>query len=90
MQVEDVAELVVRLPSDAQLYVDHVQCPLTSDTRTFSTPRLEPGRQYYYTLRAEVVRDGRPVLQDRRVQVTAGQRLEINFQELSPVAAARR
>jgi uncharacterized protein (TIGR03000 family) len=55
---KDVARVTVKLPSDARLYVDNAVCPLTSDTRTFNTPAVEVGRSYFYTLKAEVTRDG--------------------------------
>ena len=55
---KDVARVTVKLPADARLYVDNVVCPLSSDTRTFNTPELEVGRSYFYTLKAEVIRDG--------------------------------
>jgi uncharacterized protein (TIGR03000 family) len=81
------ATVVVRLPADAKLYVDGVACPLTSEERTFKTPRLQPGRQYYYTIRAELVRDGEPVVDSRRVLVSAGKRAEVDFGELATVSA---
>ncbi len=57
-QGKDAARVTVKLPADARLYVDGVPCPLTSATRSFDTPELDAGRSYYYTLKAEVVRDG--------------------------------
>jgi uncharacterized protein (TIGR03000 family) len=73
------ARVTVRLPADAQLWVNDVACPLTSDTRSFVTPRLERGQRYSYTLRAEVRRDGRPVTQTRRVNIAAGRQVNVRF-----------
>src|SRR5205807_1899689 len=55
---QDIARVSVRVPEDAKLYVDGVACPLTSSKREFDTPKLEVGRKYAYTLKAEVNRDG--------------------------------
>jgi len=46
---------------NAKLTVDGIECPLPSDIRAFETPKLQPGQQFYYTVKAEVVRDGKPV-----------------------------
>jgi uncharacterized protein (TIGR03000 family) len=76
------AQITVRLPADAQLLVDDVACPLTSATRTFATPSLAPGREYYYLLKAEVVREGRRVSQTRRVTFRQGERITVSFDSL--------
>jgi len=78
---EAPAHIKVRLPEDAQLYVHGVLCPLTSDSRSFDTPKLEPGRKYLYLLRAEMERDGRKVTQTRRVVFRAGEDVTVNFDE---------
>ncbi len=53
-----------------------------SGVRTFSTPSLEPGQAYYYIVRAEVVVDGKPVTETRRVIVRAGQTIRADFKDL--------
>ena len=73
------ARITVKLPMDARLWVDNVNCPLTSDERSFKTPALTPGQQYYYTLRMEVEKDGRVVSENRRVFVAAGQQVNVDF-----------
>jgi uncharacterized protein (TIGR03000 family) len=84
----NVARVTVKLPTEARLFIDNSRCPLTSGTRTFNTPTLEPGRQYFYTLRMEVDRDGQTVTENRRVILAAGQRVEVDFN--TPVTAAQR
>jgi uncharacterized protein (TIGR03000 family) len=86
----EVARLTVRVPDDARLFVDGVQCPLTSATRTFETPKLEAGRQYFYTVKAEVTREGRALRESRRVLVEAGKETTVEFANFAPVQAARR
>jgi uncharacterized protein (TIGR03000 family) len=86
---EEVAHLTVLLPTEAKLFVDDVVCPLTSSRRTFDTPRLEPGRTYAYTLRAELQRDGQALSETRRVIVEAGRSVTVEFKDLT-VQSARR
>jgi uncharacterized protein (TIGR03000 family) len=86
---KDTARVTVALPADARLYVDGVQCPLTSAKRTFDTPALDVGRSYYYTLKAEVVRDGETRAASQRVLVEAGKQVTVEFKDL-PVQTASR
>ena len=78
---EAPAHITVRLPEGARLYVHGVFCPLTSGSRSFDTPRLQPGRRYLYILRAETARDGRTVTETRRVIFRAGEDVTVNFNE---------
>src|SRR5437867_7153014 len=45
------ANLVVTLPSDARLFVDGHETKSVSGQRLLTTPDLQPGRTYSYTLR---------------------------------------
>jgi uncharacterized protein (TIGR03000 family) len=73
------ATLVVNLPADAKLTIDDQPTISTSAQRTFQSPALEPDRPYFYTLKAEVMRAGKPVVMEERVQVRAGQRTEVTM-----------
>jgi uncharacterized protein (TIGR03000 family) len=84
------ARITVRLPADARLYVDNVLCPLTSETRTFDTPRLEAGRAYYYNLRTETERSGRTQVDTRRVLVEAGRDVTVEFKDRVVATTAQR
>jgi uncharacterized protein (TIGR03000 family) len=86
----DVAKVTVRVPQDAKVYVDGVVCPIESGKSTFETPKLQAGRQYFYTIKAEMVRDGQNVSESRRVIVQAGKSTSVEFKEISNVQAARR
>jgi uncharacterized protein (TIGR03000 family) len=81
------ARLIVELPPDAKLFIDDQPMKTLSGTRTFSTPALEQGQSYYYMVKAEVVRDGKPVSMTRRVIVRAGETARANFTELAPPVA---
>lgn len=67
------ATLVVTLPENAKLVIDEHSTVSTAATRVFSTPVLEPGKEYFYTLKAEITREGRVETATKRVAVRAGQ-----------------
>jgi uncharacterized protein (TIGR03000 family) len=67
------AQLVVNLPADAKLTIEGMPTTQTSSRRVFTSPPLEPGTPYYYTLKAEVVRNGQRMVATRDVTVRAGQ-----------------
>jgi uncharacterized protein (TIGR03000 family) len=87
---QEAAQVTVRVPAEARLYVNSVLCPLTSETRSFNTPALERGREYFYNLRAEMVRDGETVSQTQRVTVTAGRQVSVEFNDLRPLSTVQR
>jgi uncharacterized protein (TIGR03000 family) len=79
----------VKLPADARLFVDGEAVPMTGESRTFQTPALESGRQYYYTVKVEAVRNGEKVSKTERVIVTAGRTARVDFSDLAGTAPAR-
>lgn len=84
----DIARITVRLPADAKLFVDNTECPLSSAVRTFATPKLEQGKKYYYTLKAEAKQNGQTVVQSQRVTMTAGQQVNVDFGNINSTAWA--
>lgn len=73
------ATIIVHVPENATLTVDGKQMSSTSTTRRFYSSSLEPGKSYHYDFVARMERDGKVVMDDRRVDVRAGDRLEISF-----------
>jgi uncharacterized protein (TIGR03000 family) len=73
------ATIVVSLPAEAKLTVDGTATKSTSAQRTFTTPALSPARDFYYTFRATIVREGRPISAEQRVRVRAGQKTPVRF-----------
>src|SRR5262249_29726996 len=67
------AIVVVTVPSDAVVYFDDTRMQRPGTTRTYSTPPLNPGTTYRYTIKAEVVRDGRTVTDTKQITVRAGE-----------------
>jgi uncharacterized protein (TIGR03000 family) len=74
--------VIIDLPADAKLYVDGKLMSVTSDRRMFQTPDLIRGQLYYYELRAEVIRDGQVVREERKVLLRAGDTTTASFAEL--------
>jgi uncharacterized protein (TIGR03000 family) len=83
------ARINVKLPSNAKLWVDNVNCPLISNERSFNTPALVPGRQYFYTMRMDVEKDGNVVSENRRVFVEAGAQVNVDFNAPATFTAQR-
>jgi uncharacterized protein (TIGR03000 family) len=54
-----------------------------SSTRVFTTPDLEPGHNYYYTIKAQWVQVGENVSQERLAVVSAGKTTVVDFTKAS-------
>ena len=83
------ATIVVSLPADARLTVDGAPTKSTSDRRTLVTPELEFGSTYVYTMRAEIVRDGRTLAETHDVTVRGGETSTVQFQFSNQTVASR-
>jgi uncharacterized protein (TIGR03000 family) len=83
------ATLVVSLPADAKLTIDGEATTSTSASRTFSTPDLPDAREHHYTLKAEVVRDGKVQTTTQQVTVRAGQTTQVELTLPAPTVAAQ-
>ena len=71
--------LTVRVPADADFFVDGVATRQTGTSRKFVSPALAAGQEYAYELTARWSENGREVVQTRRVNVTAGDRRLVDF-----------
>jgi uncharacterized protein (TIGR03000 family) len=71
------ATLKVRLPADAKLTINDRATQATSTTRTFVTPPLQPGKNFSYTLKAEVVRNGQTFTATEQVPLRAGEEKQV-------------
>jgi uncharacterized protein (TIGR03000 family) len=65
------ARLIIDAPADATLFIDDKQ--VGNENRQFTTPALAPGKTFYYTVRVEMNRDGKPVTESRKVFVRANE-----------------
>jgi uncharacterized protein (TIGR03000 family) len=83
------ATLVVSLPADAKLTIDDNPTASTSERRVFVTPSLKMGKEYHYSLKAEVVRDGKPVVIEKVVAVKPGEQTQVTLSVPTTTVAAR-
>jgi uncharacterized protein (TIGR03000 family) len=80
------ARVTVLLPQGTRLYVDGKAYGTTSK-QTFTTPRLEKGKNYFYSLKAEKLDDGQADV--RRVNVQAGKEVTVDFRQRNLASADR-
>jgi uncharacterized protein (TIGR03000 family) len=78
--VDNNAALIeVRVPPVAQVTFDGEATRQQGPDRIFSSPSLEPGKNYHYDVKARWTENGKPMEQTRRVEVRAGQRTTVDF-----------
>lgn len=77
----------VSLPADAALFVNGQPTTSTTARRSLISPPLPTGRDYFYTLRADVVRDGQTLSTTRQVTVRPGQRHSVILEPQAEVAS---
>jgi len=75
------ARLQVTLPADATLMVDGDRTTQTGSVREFTTPPLEPGKTFTYTLTARWMNGNQPVERSMTVDVRANQTTPVNFMQ---------
>jgi uncharacterized protein (TIGR03000 family) len=83
------ANLKFRLPADAKLYVDGRLTTVSGTERVFTTPPLSPGQKFYYAVKAEIMVDGQPVLEEKRIVIEAGADITESFSKLLTAVETR-
>jgi uncharacterized protein (TIGR03000 family) len=83
------ATLIVNLPADAALTIDGEATTSTSAQRVFVTPALEEGKEYEYTLKAKVERDGKVQVATAKVTIRPGQTSQVELQMPAAGVAAQ-
>jgi uncharacterized protein (TIGR03000 family) len=74
------ATIIVSLPADAKLTIDDAATASTASPRVFTSPVLPAGHDYHYTLKAEMVRNGKSVVLSKEVTVRAGEETRVNLE----------
>jgi uncharacterized protein (TIGR03000 family) len=69
---EAAAQIELRVPADAEVWIDGARTTQTGAVRRFVSPPLPPGREYSYEVRVGWKDAGREVTQSRRLAVRAG------------------
>ncbi|MFO0967681.1 MAG: TIGR03000 domain-containing protein [Gemmataceae bacterium] len=75
------AVLVMLLPTtQTDLWADGVKLPFSSETtRVFTTPELEPGHTYQYTVKARWVQRAKNVEREENVNIQPGKTVQVDF-----------
>ncbi|MHB1426507.1 MAG: EF-hand domain-containing protein [Gemmataceae bacterium] len=81
------ATIQVDLPEDARLTFDGESTISTGSHRVFLSPPLSRGREYSYTLRAELMRDGEAAFLSKTITVRAGEETPVDLQRGYATAA---
>jgi uncharacterized protein (TIGR03000 family) len=84
------ATIVVSLPADAKLTIDDNPTTSTTATRVFQSPSLAPGKDFRYTLKAEVIRDGKAVVETQEIIVRAGATTRVTLDPEPAVSVAQK
>jgi uncharacterized protein (TIGR03000 family) len=72
-----VATVVVKVPQQAKVYLEGQEMSLTGSVRQFRSPALESGKDYVYTVRVDIERDGKTVSKTAKATVRAGSNVEV-------------
>jgi uncharacterized protein (TIGR03000 family) len=81
------ATIHVRLPAGARLSVNNVRAGQSSSTsRKLVSPPLERGKDFHYTLKAELLHNGRTLTASKRITVRAGEVKKVALDLTAPAA----
>ncbi len=69
---DNKAHIWLRVPADADIWVDGFKTKQSGESRYFFSPPLTPGRKYSYSVRVRWKKDGKPVEETQRIIVQAG------------------
>jgi uncharacterized protein (TIGR03000 family) len=79
--VTDTCRVHVVVPvADAQVLFDGTPTKQQGTERDFVTPPLSAGREFHYTISASWTENGQRVNRERRITVTPGSQVVVNFQ----------
>jgi uncharacterized protein (TIGR03000 family) len=75
----DAALVIVKLPDDAELWIDDARTVQEGSYRRFVTPALEPGHQFFCTLRVRWHIKDADLTRVEKVHVERGESVTVNF-----------
>ena len=73
------ALLWVKVPVDAKVFINDRPTTNTGTDRRYISGEMQSGGQYRYIVRAEFVRNGQTVSENKTIQLTAGQTANLDF-----------
>ena len=77
--LDNKAHVRLRVPENAEIWVNGVKTKQTGELRYFFSPPLTPGKKYSYQIRLRWMKDGKPVEESQRIPVQAGQTIRRDF-----------
>lgn len=77
--LRNVVHITARVPADAELWFEGSKTVSKGPVRVFQSPPLTPGVRYTYDLRARWNENGHEVTQTQKVEVTAGDDINVSF-----------
>jgi uncharacterized protein (TIGR03000 family) len=84
------AHLYLKVPRDAELWVEGVKTKQTGERRYYYSPPLAPGQRYAYRVRVRWTKDGKVVEENQRLVVSAGAMIRRDFTQSKPDDSAAR
>ena len=78
-RVSNSVQFKVNVPASAKVFVNNRPTTSTGEDRTFTSTGLQPAQVYLFRVRAEFVRQGKSVIEEKTIQLTAGQRGSLAF-----------
>jgi uncharacterized protein (TIGR03000 family) len=82
------ASIVVEVPENADVYIDGNKMKATAGRRTFTTPPIEKGQDYFYTVRVVFDDNGKKVEDSQKVTVRGGEDTAASFAYLKRTSPA--
>ncbi len=76
------ARVIVRLPREAEFFMDGQKMKSKGARRVFRTPALDAGKSYYYELTAKMKHKGKTVKKTRRLVIRPGDEYRVTFTEV--------
>jgi uncharacterized protein (TIGR03000 family) len=77
--LDNKAHLWLRVPKNAEIWVNGVKTKQTGELRHFFSPPLTSGKKYGYQMRLRWMKDGKAVEETQRILVQPGQTIRRDF-----------
>lgn len=81
-EADTKAHIWLRLPENADVWVNGVKTKHTGELRYYFSPPLAPGKKYAYQMRIRWMKEGKPVEETQRILVQAGETMRRDFTRL--------
>lgn len=79
LETAGTAVIEVAVPAEAKVFVNNKETTSTGNARSYVSNNLQAGQTYLYNFRVEFKQDGKPVVKNEAVKLSAGDRIALNF-----------